>query len=71
MTVNLNEALVKIKAAGPNKVRSVPMPNQNVHTGFYQIEILEGASWTKIVEMIPKETANNLIAQATNRTICG
>ncbi len=69
--VNLNEALVRIKKAGPNKTRAVPMPNQNVNTGLYQIEINENNSWRQIAVSIPQKTALDLIKQATNRTLLG
>ena len=41
MAVNINEAIMKIRAAGPANVRSIPMEGQNVHTGQYQIEVKE------------------------------
>ena len=71
MAVNLNEAFQRIRAAGPTKVRAVPMPGQNVHSGQYMIEIKDGEAWVCLVEGIPKVTANNIISQATNRVICG
>jgi hypothetical protein len=71
VVLNVNEALVKIRGVGANKVRSVPMSGQNVNSGFYQIEILEGAQWVPIVTMVQQATASDLIKQATNRTICG
>lgn len=69
--VNLNEAIQAIKNAGPTNVRAVPMAGQNINSGNYQIDIMEGSSWKTVVSMIPEATARNLIAQATNRTICG
>ncbi len=71
MAVNLNEAIASIKRAGVANVRSVPMPGQNYNVGMYQIEIKNGNDWAPIVEGIPRATAENIIAQATNRVICG
>jgi negative regulator of sigma E activity len=69
--LNLNEATQRIKKAGANNVRAVPMPGADVHTGAYRIEINEGNAWITIVESLPRSTAQDLIAQATNRVICG
>ena len=70
--INLNEAIMKIKAAGATRVRAVPMANQSVHSGSYQIEVAQGdGSWTAIVEGITKSVADELITQATNRVILG
>jgi hypothetical protein len=69
--ISLNEAVIKMRKAGATNVRAVPMAGQNVHTGNYQIEIMEGAGWTSIVSGIPKTTADSLIAQATNRVLLG
>jgi len=71
MAINLNETIQKIKKAGVNNVRAVPMAGQNVNTGQYMIEIKEGNAWVPIVEGIPRVTADNIIQQATNRVICG
>jgi len=71
MPVSLNEALVRIRKVGAQGVRAVPMPNQNVHTGKYQIEIRDGDSWSVLVEGLPRSSADDLIKQATNRVILG
>lgn len=70
MSININEATLKIKKAGAGKVRCVPMPGQNVNTGHYQIEIQEGTEWTIIAEGMTRFMANDLIEQALNRIIC-
>lgn len=69
--MDLNDAIQKIKAAGANNVRAVPMPGQNVVSGKYQIEIKEGGSWGVVVNGATKALAEGIIHQATNRVICG
>ena len=69
--VNLNEAIQHIKRAGEANVRSVPMTSQNVNSGLYAIEVLEGGQWMVVAEGMTKLTAENIITQATNRVICG
>jgi hypothetical protein len=71
MSININEAIQKIKAVGPKNVRVVPMPGQNVNSGDYQIEVLNGGSWSSIVLGIKKSMAEDIINQATNRVILG
>jgi len=69
--ININEAVQRIKQVGQDKVRAVPMPGQNVHSGMYQIEVLEGAGWVPIAEGMAQSTANDIIQKAANRVICG
>lgn len=69
--IDINEAVIAIKKAGARKVRATPMPDQNVHSGNYQIEILEDRQWRSIVQNVPKSTAENLITQATSRVLLG
>ena len=71
MAVNVNEAIEKIKKAGVQFVRTVPMPGQNVNTGDYQIEIKEGGAWSPVATGITKKIAEDIISQATNRVILG
>ena len=71
MTINVNEAVVKIKKAGSGKVRAVPMNGQNIHTGQYQIEIFENNEWSSVVAGVSKMVAENMISQAVNRVRCG
>lgn len=71
MAANMVEAIERIKKAGPNNVRSVPMPGQNAITGLCQVEILVSGKWEPIVEGLPATTATDLIRQGTNRVICG
>jgi len=70
--VNLNEATAKIKAAGANKVRIVPMSGQPAINGLHRIEVMsESGSWDAVVENLPKTAAESIVTQATNRVICG
>ena len=69
--MNLNDAVQKIKKAGTAKVRIIPMSGSNINTGDYQIEVLEESSWHPILSGIKKQMAEDLVAQATNRVICG
>lgn len=69
--VNINEAVQRIKRVGQDKVRAVPMPGQNVHSGMYQIEVLESGGWVAIAEGMAQSTAHDIIKQAANRVICG
>ena len=71
MFININEAISKIKSAGANRVRSVPVPGQHVSSGRYQIEILEGTGWVPIAECPNKKIADDIISQATNNVILG
>jgi cytochrome c551/c552 len=71
MSVNLNEAIQKIKQAGANNARAVPMPGENVTEGNYQIEINTQGKWVAIVTGIKKKIAEDIISQATNRVILG
>lgn len=71
MAVNLNEAYQKIKAAGAAKVRTVPMEGQNIHTGFYKIEVLDNGTWVALVENVTQKAADDMVARAVNRTLCG
>jgi len=71
MSLNLNEAIQKMRKVGPCNIRTLPMPGQNIHTGQYRIEIREGLSWVCIVEGLPKATADDLIRQSTNRVLYG
>jgi len=71
MAININEAIIKIKKAGPGKVRAVPMEGQNIHTGQYQIEVQENEEWIPVAVGVTKTIAENIINQAINRVICG
>ena len=71
MSINLNEAIGRIRKAGATKVRCLPMPGQNVQTGNYRIEVDEGQGWQTIVEGIPKSSAEDLVQTATNRLLLG
>jgi len=71
MPINVNEAIQRIKQAGSNGVRAVPMPNQHVADGDYQIEVKTNETWTPIVTGIKKKIAEDIISQATNRVILG
>ena len=71
MTVDMNEAIRKIKSAGENNVRSVPMSGQSVQGGDYQIEIREGSNWITVVTGVQKAVAESIVSQAVNRVILG
>jgi hypothetical protein len=69
-TINISEALVTMRKAGPKNIRAVPMPGQSVNSGTYQIEINEGlGQWHCILEGLPKAMADGLISQSTSRVI--
>lgn len=71
MPINVNEAIQRIKQVGSSGVRAVPMPNQNVLSGDYQIEVKTAAMWVPIVVGVNKKIAEDIISQAVNRTILG
>lgn len=71
MPVNLNEAITRIKAAGPCNVRSVPMAGQDVISGRYQIEIRESGTWSIVLEGTTRSMAEDIIRQSTNKVILG
>ncbi len=70
MVANINEAVEAIKKVGGTNARVVPMPGQDVN-GRQQVEIREGASWRAVVTGVSRKMAEDIIAQAVNRTICG
>lgn len=70
MPANINEAIQKIKAVGPNSVRIVPMQGQPVD-GDHQVEIHENGSWTPVVIGIKRPMAEDIVRQATNRVLLG
>jgi hypothetical protein len=47
------------------------MPNQDVNSGDYQIEIRANEIWSPIVTGVSKKIAEDIINQATNRVILG
>lgn len=71
MPININEAIQKIKQAGAQAVRTVPMPGQSVDGGDYQIEIQVGNSWQPVVTGVKKPMAEDIVRQATNRVLLG
>jgi hypothetical protein len=71
MAINISEALVQMRKAGPKCIRTMQMPGQDINTGAYKIEILQGGQWTPILEGLPRATAESLISQSTNRVIMG
>ncbi len=70
MVANINEAVEAIKRVGGTNARIVPMPGQDVN-GRQQVEIREGTSWRPVVTGVSRKMAEDIIAQAVNRTICG
>ena len=71
MTINVNEAVSKIKSVGSSKVRCLPIEGQNVNTGTYKIEIKQNDTWVTIVECPNKKIAEDIINQAINNVILG
>lgn len=71
MAISMVEAVERIKRAGSTNVRAVPMPGQSATGGMYKVEIMEGGGWVSVAEGLPQTTAQDLIRQAGNRTICG
>ncbi len=71
MSINLNEAINKIKQVGSLNTRIVPMKGQSVVDGDHQIEILESGSWRAIVSGIKRRTAEDIVSQSTSRLILG
>ena len=70
MPINVNEAIQRIKQAGSTGVRAVPMPNQPVADGDYQIEVMDNG-WIPIMTGIKKKIAEDIISQAVNKVILG
>lgn len=71
MPINISEALVAMRKAGPRAVRAIPMPGQDVYNGSYMIEISQDNAWVCILEGLPRSTAESLITQATSRVLLG
>lgn len=71
MTININEAIQKIKKVGAQAVRTVPMPGQSIDGGDYQIEINNNGQWDPIVVGVKKPMAEDIVRQATNRMLLG
>jgi hypothetical protein len=70
MAINISEAMVQMRKAGPRGIRAIPMAGQDVNSGTYKIEIFRGVGqWDSILEGLPKATADSLISQATSRVI--
>lgn len=71
MAIDINEAIQKIKAVGEQSVRTVPMAGESVNDGYYQIEINSKEGWQPIVTGVKQQMAEDIIRQATNRTLLG
>lgn len=71
MSINMNEVVATIKRRGINNSRLVPMPGQSPVDGFYQLEILENASWVPLVTGIKKTTGEDILKTVSNRVILG
>ena len=67
----MNEATQKIKKAGKNNVRTVPMAGQSIQGGDYQIEVRNNDNWTPVVTGVQKSVAESIVSQAINRVILG
>lgn len=70
MPANINEAIQKIKAVGPNSVRIMPMAGQPID-GDHQVEINATGSWVPVVTGIKRSMAEDIVRQATNRVLLG
>ena len=70
MSLNLNEAKAKIKKAGQQNVRVVPMPGSGFN-GDHQIEIRDNGTWCAIVTGLRKAIAESIVQDQLNRTILG
>ena len=71
MTVNINEAIAKIKQVGQTNTRIVPMAGQSVLDGKCQIEVREGGSWNAVASGLTQRMAEELVASASNKVILG
>lgn len=69
--VDVNSIICKIKSVGDARVRTTPMPGQKINVGNYQIEIQEDDQWVVVASGMPKVLAEQIVASATNRLICG
>ena len=70
-SININEAIQKIKQAGASSVRSVPMTNESVDGGNFQIEVNLNGSWTPVISGVKQSMAEDIIRQAFNKVILG
>lgn len=68
--MNLKEAKIRIKEAGSNNVRVVPMPGESFE-GDHQIEINQGGVWTDVVSGLKKAMAESIVRESINRVILG
>ena len=69
--IDLNEAIQKIKVAGPNKVRIIPVPGTSITGSTFQIEANNHGTWEILVTNIPKAMAESLVSQASNKGLLG
>lgn len=69
--LSINEVVSRIKAAGARKVRMVPMANQPVNGGLYQIELNTDGQWISEIAGVTQQMAESIIRQGTNKVICG
>ena len=61
-----NAALAKMRKAGKPNVRVTAAENS-----MCKIEVLEEGNWKDVTGNITSESANDMVKQAQNRTICG
>lgn len=69
--IDLSNAHVAIRIAGGSNVRIVPMEGQSVTDGDYQILVNKDQNWQPVVVGVKKIIAEQIVAQALNRVICG
>lgn len=63
--VNMNEAINTITKAGNSNVKI------EQEGSSYKIVVLQGGVWTPIITGITKPIAEDIVKQATNRTLLG
>lgn len=68
--MTITEATSRIKGKDRREVRSVPQ-NPMEPFGKQLLQILESNGWMTLVEVDDRKTADTVLSQAVNRTICG
>lgn len=68
--IDINSVSMKIKTAGVNKTRIVPVEGDGFN-GLQQIQIMEGSEWVTVATGMEKAIAEQIVQNATNRVICG
>lgn len=71
MPANLNEAIQRIKQAGVNHTRILPVTGESALGDNQEIQVKESGEWRTVVTGIKRSMAEDLVRQATNRVILG